>query len=186
MTAGRRNGARPSDALEDEDQRRAMVGALYQTYHQALLRRMRARQVGEQDSEDIVQEVFIQALRDIGFYDRDRSAPGTWLSHLADQALAKHHRRHDRSQSAEASPNDIEAPAGLDPAEKEEIRHLMLDHLTPLNYRLVASRYLLGATTGEIAREMGLQEVAVRQRLSRSLARLRAAAAGWPAETEKA
>jgi len=175
MTAGRRNGANSADALEDEDQRHAMVGALYQTYHQALLRRMRARQVGEQDCEDIIQEVFIQALRDIGFYDRDRSAPGTWLSHLADQALAKHHRRHDRSQAAEARADGVEPPGGLDPAEKEEIRHLMLEHLTPLNYRLVASRYLLGATTGEIAREMGLSEAVVQKRIRRSLTRLREA-----------
>lgn len=174
MTPGR-SGDKPPGVLQDEDQRRAMVGALYQTYHQALLRRMRARQVGEQDSEDIIQEVFIQALRDIGFYDRDRSAPGTWLSHLADQALAKDWRRQTRRAGAESKADGIKTPAALDPAEREEIRRLMLDHLTPLNYRLVASRYLLGATTGEIARETGLREAVVQKRIRRSLAKLRAA-----------
>ena len=152
-----------------------MVGALYQTYHQSLLRWMRARQVGEQDSEDIIQEVFIQALRDIGFYDRDRSAPRTWLSSLAEQVLGKLRRQHNRHQAAETKADGIKTPAALDPAEREEIRRLMLDHLTPLNYRLVASRYLLGETTGEIARETGLSEEVVQKRIRRSLAKLRAA-----------
>ena len=173
-----RNGAMPTDAQQDDDHRRAVVAELYAIYRPALLRRLRAW-MSEVDAEDRLHEVFIQALRDVSRYDGARGSLLTWLAQITDQVRVKHYRQQLRRERAEQA---YEAPAALpewlDPAEKAEIRRLM-EHLTPLNHRIVAARYLLGLTTEEIAAELGISPLAVRLRLSRSLVRLRARASGF-------
>lgn len=172
-----RNGAKPTNALQDEDHRRAVVAELYSVYKPVLLRRLRVW-MSEDDAEGRLQEVFIQALRDVSRYDGARGSVLTWLAQIADQVKAKHHRQKMRRERAEQTYESSEAiPKGLDPAEKMEIRRLM-ECLTPLNHRIVAARYLLDLTTEEIAGEMGITPLAVRLRLSRSLARLKAKARG--------
>lgn len=168
-----RNGA--TDALQDEDHRRAVVAELYSAYKPALLRRLRVW-MSEDDAEGRLQEVFIQALRDVSRYDGARGSVLTWLSQIADQVRAKHHRKQVRRERAEHI-YEADITEGLDPAEKAEIRRLM-EHLTPLNHRIVAARYLLGLNPEEIAAELGLSPVAVRLRLSRSLGRLKSRAEG--------
>ena len=172
-----RNGAKPTDALLDDDHRRAVVAELYAVYKPALLRRLRGW-MPEEDVEGRLHEVFILALRDVSRYDGARASLSTWLAQMADQVRAKHHRhlvRQERAEQAYGAPEAL--PEGLDPAEKVEIRRLM-EYLTPLNHRIVAARYLLGLTTEEIAAEMRLSPLAVRLRLSRSLAQLRGRARG--------
>ena len=160
-------GARADDA----------VSKYYLRFQTALLRRMRSR-LDEADAEDVVQEVFIQALRDVGRYDPARSTPRTWFARLGDQVLAKYHRSSARRQRAERSlAQTQEHTTHLTPDERAEIRDL-LERLTPLNHRIVAARFLLGETTEEIATQTGLSAEAVRQRISRSLALLRDAVAG--------
>ena len=168
-----RNGAKPTDALQDDDHRRAVVAELYAVYKPALLRRLRAW-MSEEDAKGQLHEVFILALRDVSRYDGGRGSLLTWLAQIAEQVRAKHHRQQGRRERAEQAYEAQEAlPEGLDPAEKAEIRRLM-EHLTPLNHRIVAARYLLGLTTEEIAAEMGLSSEAVQKRLRRSLKQLRA------------
>ncbi len=170
------NGATPADALQDDDHRGAVVAELYAVYKPALLRRLQGW-MSEEDAEGRLHEVFIQALRDVSRYDGEQGSLSTWLAQIADQVRSKHHRQRVRRERAEQAYEAPEAlPEGLDPAEKAEIRRLM-EHLTPLNHRIVAARYLLGLTTEEIAAEMGLSPATIRQRLARSLGRLRAKAA---------
>lgn len=160
-------GARADDAVSE----------YYLRFQTALLRRMRSR-LDEADAEDIVQEIFIQALRDVGRYDPARSSPRTWLTRLGDQVLAKYHRSRERRLRAEGGRAQTqEHTTHLTPDERAEIRDL-LEGLTPLNHRIIVARFLLGETVEEIATQTGLSVEAVRQRISRSLALLRNAAAG--------
>ena len=172
------NGATQPDAQQDDDHRRAVIAELYAVYKPALLHRLRGW-MSEEEAEGRLHEVFILALRDVSRYDGARASLSTWLAQIADQVRAKHYRQQARRERAEQA---YEAPEdhaeGLDPAEKAEIRRLM-EHLTPLNHRIVAARYLLGLTTEEIAAELGISPLAVRLRLSRSLVRLRARASGF-------
>lgn len=160
------DGAPPDDEIREYNER----------FRTALLRRMRAR-LDNADAEDVVQEVFLQAFRDVGRYDPSRSAPATWLTRIGEQVLLRYFRtlyRRRRLQgesglrSGQVNPLDIE--------EREDIRRL-LDRLTPLNHRIVAGRFLLGETDEEFAIHTGLEPATVRQRISRSLKVLRRLAA---------
>lgn len=148
----------------------------YLSFREELLRGMRTR-LDETDAEDVVQEIFLQARRDIGRYDPKRAAPQTWLARLGDQIVAKYFRRRDRRLRAEA--NHVQArehATPLSPEERADIRQL-LERLTHLNHRIVAARFLLGETVKEIAVQNGLSEEAVQKRIERSLERLRDLAA---------
>lgn len=161
------DGASPGDAITE----------YYLAYKTALLRRMCSR-LDEADAEDVVQEIFIQARRDIGRYNPVRSAPQTWLARLGDQILSKRYRRRDHRQRAEVSyVQDRENARSLTTEERIEIRQL-LERLTHMNHRIVAARFLLGESAEEIAIQTGLSVVAVQKRIERSLERLRDSAAG--------
>ncbi len=149
----------------------------YLSFREELLRGMRTR-LDEADAEDVVQEIFLQARRDIGRYDPGRSAPQTWLARLGDQLVGKYYRRRDRRLRAEA--NHVQArehATPLSPDERADIRQL-LERLTHLNHRIVAARFLLGESVEEIAAQNGLSVEAVQKRIERSLERLRESAAG--------
>ena len=144
----------------------------YLAFRMALLKGMRTR-LDETDAEDVVQEIFLQARRDIGRYDPARSAPQTWLARLGDQIVAKYYRSRERRLRAEVSHAQAREHAiSLTSEERADIRGL-LDKLTSLNHRIVAARFLLGESTEKIAVQNGLSEEAVRQRISRSLKMLR-------------
>lgn len=149
----------------------------YQRFHAAILRRMRGR-LNEADAEDVVQEIFIQALRDVGRYDPERSSPRTWLFRMGDQVLAKYFRSRERRQRAEGSHAQAhEHRTSLTPDEAMEVRQL-LARLTPLNYRIIAARFLLGESIEEIATQTGIGVEAVQKRIERSLSNLKGSAAG--------
>lgn len=161
-------GASPGDAITE----------YYLACQKALLRGMRSR-LDETDAEDVVQEIFLQAIRDIGRYDPARSAPQTWLARLGDQILAKYFRRRDRRLRAEVSHAQSREHAipPLSPEERADIRQL-LERLTHLNHRIVAARFLLGESVEMIAAKTGLSVETVQKRIERSLERLRESAAG--------
>lgn len=155
-------GASPGDAIAE----------YYLAYKTALLRRMRSR-LDEADAEDVVQEIFIQARRDIGRYDPARSAPQTWLARLGDQILSKRYRRRFHRQRAEVSyAQDRESARSLTTEERIEICQL-LERLTHINHRIIAARFFLGESAEEIAIRTGLSVDAVKKRITRSMERLR-------------
>lgn len=167
-----RNGGKPSDARSQDTPELPSVGDLYRAYYPALLRRMR-RHLPEMAAEDAVQRAFLLAFQDIRRYDSQRAAAQTWLFRLADQALAMHLRSRARRLRAEREGFvQEERPPGLDPAEREEVRRL-LERLGPISHQIMAAKYILGLSTEEIATELGLSPVAVRQRVFRCLTRLR-------------
>ena len=144
----------------------------YLAWRTAILKGMRTR-LDETDAEDVVQEIFLQARRDIGRYDPGRSAPQTWLARLGDQLVGKYYRRRDRRLRAEANHAQArEHATPLSPEERADIRQL-LERLTELNHRIVAARFLLGESVEEIAVQTGLSVEAVKKRIARSLEQLR-------------
>jgi RNA polymerase sigma factor (sigma-70 family) len=177
MEPGRRAVVReadvPIEAISEDDG----IVEYYLSLREAILRGMRTR-LDETDAEDVVQEIFLQARRDIGRYDPGRSALRTWLARLGDQISAKYYRSRERRLRAEANYAQAREHAiPLSPEERADIRQL-LERLTELNHRIVAARFLLGESVEEIAAQNGLSVEAVRQRISRSLALLRNSAAG--------
>ncbi len=132
----------------------------------------------EAAAEDVAQEALVAAIRSLDRFDRTRPF-GPWLHRIAvnraiDHARARGSRREVASGTAEdaelrSPPADRSEPpadpraAGLDAA---------LARLTPEHRAIVAMRYLLDLTPGEIAAELGLPRGTVNSRLRRALDQL--------------
>ena len=129
-------------------------------------------------AEDVAQEALVAAIRSLDRFDLRRPF-GPWLHRIAVNRAIDHARaRSSRAEVAAGSAEDAErrsegrlvesAPAdprsaGLDAA---------LAGLTPEHRAIVAMRYLLDLTPGEIATELGLPRGTVNSRLRRALDQL--------------
>lgn len=148
-----------------------VVQDYFERFREALVQRMRAR-LGTADAEDAVQEVFLAAWRDILRYDAERSSPKTWLSRIGDQIHARNFRNHFRRQRLNGLALSKAQILPLSIEERVDLRQL-LARLSPLNHKIITARFLLDESVEDISASCGLNEEAVRQRVSRSLKLLR-------------
>ena len=123
--------------------------------------------VEQSDADDLVQDVFLLALRKIHTL-KDPAAVGGWLMTLARRRAADHHRRGMRLR-----PLPEEVPAPRNPAAEARealgaIRSLPEAYRETLMMRLVE-----GMTGPEIAAATGLTPGSVRVNLHRGMKRLR-------------
>ena len=134
------------------------------------------------EAENIVQETFAEAYRQIGDF-RGEAKVSTWLfsiaRHLAYGHLrtAKRHnyKEHEtieflRSEQDETAAATIEA---VESAERKRIVHDALQELPEHYRRVVQLRDLEEQSTAETAERLGLTEVNVRVRLHRARKQLR-------------
>jgi len=146
---------------------RAAFGRLYARYlpmvHGLLLAR-----VPREEAEDLVQEVFMQALRKLSTL-REPGAIGGWLATIA------RNRAHDyfrRSRSRVDLPDEI--PAAKDTADTEALAALAAIRRLPEAYReTLVLRLVEGMSGPEIATRTGLTPGSVRVNLHRGMAQLR-------------
>jgi RNA polymerase sigma-70 factor (ECF subfamily) len=145
---------------------RAAFAALHERHagmvHAILLARVPAR-----DAEDLVQDVFLRALRQLGSL-REPMAFGGWLARIArNRAIDYHRRRHDSAQL----PDDLGHEA-LPTAEAREA--LAAVRALPEAYaETLLMRLMEGMTGAEIAARTGLTPGSVRVNLHRGMALLR-------------
>jgi len=130
--------------------------------HAVLLARVPVR-----EAEDLVQDVFLTALRKIGQL-RDPAAFAPWIARIARNRAMDYHRRGKRHDSlsqdvAEAAPPSAEAKEAI-----EAIRALPDTYREPLLMRLVE-----GMSGPEIAARTGMTPGSVRVNLHRGMKLLR-------------
>jgi len=145
---------------------RAAFGRLYERYarvvHGLLLARVRAA-----SAEDLVQDVFVQALQRLADLRDPQAFPG-WLAAIARRRALDHHRR---ERPLDELPGDM--PATPDGAE-EAARVLSLLRTLPAAYReTLVLRLVEGLSGPEIAERTGLTEGSVRVNLHRGVRLLR-------------
>jgi RNA polymerase sigma-70 factor (ECF subfamily) len=118
-------------------------------------------------AEDIAQEAFVQAIRRLDRFDRQRRfAP--WLGAIvANRAIDWLRARTARRESGQEPPETVAAdtPAG---AYSEEVL-TALAGLSPEHRAVVVMRYVLEYTPGEIAQALDLPRGTVNSRLRRGL-----------------
>ena len=120
-------------------------------------------------AEDIAQEAFLAAIRNLDRFDRRRPF-GPWLHRIVvnraiDAARARAHR-------AETELND--ATGGTAPHEPPDRGILTaLARLPPEQRAVIVMRHLLGYTPGEIAEALNLPRGTVNSRLRRGLDAIR-------------
>jgi RNA polymerase sigma-70 factor (ECF subfamily) len=127
------------------------------------------------ETDDLVQEVFLDAYR-----KRDTLGdPGKFKGWIVQVALNRARMRGRRQRVEQAALPRLARPATAEDApalEREEERRRTIDALgdLPDDMRAVVTlRYLEGRSAPEIAATLGITPEAVRMRLSRALAKLR-------------
>lgn len=120
-------------------------------------------------AEDIAQEAFLAAIRNLDRFDRRRPF-GPWLHRIVVN------RAIDASR-ARALRREVELPAerseGTEPAPVDRTPLAALATLPPEQRAVVVMRHLLGYTPGEIARALDVPRGTVNSRLRRGLDAMR-------------
>lgn len=145
---------------------RAAFGRLYDRYFRMVHGILLAR-VPRNEVDDLVQDVFLQALRQLASL-REDYAFGAWLAMIARNRAYDYHRRSRECSElpenlAAADRHSAEALAVLD-----AIRKLPESYREPLMMRLVE-----GMTGEEIAERTGMTAASVRVNLHRGMKQLR-------------
>ena len=139
----------------------------------------------ERDAEDVVQESFIRAFRQIGRFEA-RANFGTWLHRIVvncamDLLRSRHSRREERSASPVEETDEIVSSAAPSPerlARSEEIRRRVESSMALLtaDERVAFTlRHYEGRSIDEIGRTMGLQKSAAKHAVFRAVRKLRGA-----------
>jgi len=126
---------------------------------------------------DLVQEVFLQALRALPSL-RDERAFGGWIATLARNAARDHHRRPAQRAARVELDERLEAPgvpADKRADERAEARAVLaaLQSLPEAYRETLSLRLVEGMTGPEIAAQTGLTPDSVRVNLHRGMAKLR-------------
>ncbi len=139
----------------------------------------------EHDAEDIVQETFMKAYRQLDRFE-SRSSFGTWLHRIAANcaldAIRARKVRDDVAHSPNADPAPvIDATAGRDPlpdsdafgAEVREKVGAALNELTDAERAAFVLRHFEGLPIVEISKTMGLRDNATKNTIFRAVQKLR-------------
>ena len=139
----------------------------------------------ERDAEDVVQESFIRAYRQLDRFEA-RSNFGTWLHRIVvncamDALRSRHSRRAERAADPVEDLPDIaqsDAPSPERLALSTEIRRRVdasMGSLTPQERVAFALRHYEGCSIDEIGRTLGVQKSAAKHAVFRAVRKLRAA-----------
>ena len=158
---------------------RAAFEELVNRYSGRLFHFMMSRSASREDLEDIVQETFIKAYRNIGRYDA-RWKFATWLYTMAVRLAISRHRAAGSGRFRVALGTDPECPAPgpqealvrREEAQRQKNIWNVARTLGPDAYEALWLRYAEELPVKEIARAMGKTRVGVRALLHRSRTRL--------------
>jgi RNA polymerase sigma-70 factor (ECF subfamily) len=136
------------------------------------------------DAEEVVQEVFLQAWREIARYDPARGTVQAWLVTLtrarAIDKLRASRRLGERSRAAAMMEQTTlpPPPAADEQVVERQLVHGVLAGLSPAHRQVLDLAYYEGLTQTEIADRTGVPLGTGKTRIRRSLEHLRAALCG--------
>jgi RNA polymerase sigma-70 factor (ECF subfamily) len=150
---------------------RSAFGRLYALYNR-MVHAIAIARVGPADADDIVQDVFLTAMKQLHGL-RDESAFGGWLATIARNRANGHHRAAVELVELEEMPH-----AATQEEEREAKFVLATIRSLPVAYReTLMMRLVEGMTGPEIAERTGLTSDSVRVNLHRGMKLLREALA---------
>jgi RNA polymerase sigma-70 factor (ECF subfamily) len=151
--------------------------------HMPTVHRWMARAVGEQEADDMTQEIFFKAYRGLARF-RGEAPPRAWLASIADNAVKNRYRARGRfrrifagSSDAEQTPDPVEKARGPEEhARAGEARRFVAEalKLLPSEFRMpVVLRDLEEWSYEEIATSLDLPVGTVKSRISRGRGQLK-------------
>lgn len=157
----------------------AALAALYDRYRIILFGLLVRILSSREESEDVLQEVFLQVWRRAGDFDEERGRPFTWLVTLARsraidrlRVLASRQRLAD-SAAQEVTGEASDAVADTLHAEQREIVARALATLPEEQRRTLKLAYFEGLTQSEIATQLGTPLGTVKTRMRTGMMKLR-------------
>jgi RNA polymerase sigma-70 factor (ECF subfamily) len=157
--------------------------------HSRSVFRLAFRMTGnEQDAEDVVQESFLRAYRQLGRFE-SRANFGTWLyrivSNCSVDLMRSKQARHDQVRGDSLDEAAVDLPAADVPgpermAQSAEIERRVQDalrELSPLERAAFTLRHYEGRSIDEISATLGLRTSAAKHSVFRAVKKLRAALA---------
>lgn len=177
-TANRRQASLIARARHDP----VLFGELYLRHLDRLYRFLRARLGHAQDAEDVASQVFLDAWRAFPRFRGDEDAFVAWLFRIARNEAVSWQRR---SRGGHRSLDDLtsagfEWPSREPTPEDLGIRHdrwagldQALASLSAEQRELIHLKYAAELSARQIGDLLGISEIAARQRIHRSLRRLR-------------
>lgn len=156
--------------------------------HSRNLFRLAYRMTGnQQDAEDVVQETFLRAYRQLSKFD-DRAGFGTWLYRIAancslDMIRARKRRNERQEQAEEEAPDAIQTLPDLAPtpdrlamsSETERRVAGALNDLSEMERTAFVLRHYEGMCIEDIGRTLGVQPNAAKHSIFRAVQKLRRA-----------
>ena len=154
--------------------------------HSRSVFRLAFRMTGnEQDAEDVVQDSFLRAYRQLPRFE-SRANFGTWLYRIVANCAVDHMRarqaRHDQSRGDSLDEADVRQLDAAEPgAARGERRNraarvtAALDGLSPLERAAFTLRHYEGRSIDEIGRALGLGTSAAKHSVFRAVRKLRVA-----------
>ncbi len=147
--------------------------------------RLACRMVGnEQDADDVVQETFLRAYRQIGRFE-SRANFGTWLYRIAVNCSLDLLRQRPRRMAEQPADDPEDPPAGRDPAPSPEQLALgvevqakvgaALGELSAAERAAFLLRHFEGQSIGEVGRALGLRTSAAKHTVFRAVRKMRRA-----------
>ncbi len=142
-------------------------GKLYDAYVTRIYRFIFLRVGNRHDTEDLTQQVFMNAWQHVGDYEAKGFPFTSWLYRIAVNAVIDHYRTARSTQPLETVPEEIVAqPARFE----EDLGHALdfnrirtaLVHLEEDQQNVILMRFVDDLTTREIAQALGKTEGAIR------------------------
>ena len=184
----RQSGRRPDDVLVAAARAGSATAfdELYRAHASRLARRVRARAGRDEHLvADVVQEVFLRALENLGRLG-EPARFGAWIGAIADHVVVDHHRVAARSRPLDDETSADIASADAPPcsvAEATETACLVRRAVAGLSSRDAEAITLvstLGLSPAELGRVVGVSPGAAKVRVHRARTRLRAAMQAQP------
>jgi RNA polymerase sigma-70 factor (ECF subfamily) len=162
-------------------------GALVERHSRSVFRLAFRMTQNEQDAEDLVQETFLKAYKQLHRFD-GRSAFGTWLYRIAancslDLIRARKNRREQQASTNSETTDWLDRVAAPDPsperlARSGQVASLLkpaLAQLTDLERTAFVLRHYEGRGIAEIASVLGVETNAAKHSVFRAVQKLRRA-----------
>jgi RNA polymerase sigma-70 factor (ECF subfamily) len=182
----------PGDEIAIEKARRGDPDAfrVLVDRHARAVFRLAFRMTGNEiDAEDMVQETFLKAWKQIGRFD-GRATFGTWLHRICANCAIDHIRARKRKQDLQMVPRAVESAAGSDPvsrvptgapsperlaasAQVTAILGSALDELSEMERTAFVLRHYEGLSVDEISAALGVQPGAAKHSIFRAVHKLR-------------
>jgi RNA polymerase sigma-70 factor, ECF subfamily len=149
---------------------RSAVAALYQRHVRSLFALARSMLKSQQEAEDLIHDVFLEAWKRSADYSEERGTVRAWLF------MRARSRAIDRIKSAGRSltvlPEPVSTPVAFAAGDQRRL-HELLSKMPEVQQQVLMLGYFEGLSTAEIAERLGIPAGTVKSRTRAALGALR-------------